>query len=292
MCELDANQSTDAPAVQAAIPVDEQPAGAINLGDVIVWPVPDTPDAYHFLPLTPSIVRNSDGSEQVSLIDAGSVAFLQMATQFTVADDRIEAIRADLEESAMSPVRLSFAPLSEVVSWINIGDDVKTYAPSQMPTQPPYNALFNAQLDQEIKAIVQAGLAGQTGQVVLGLQAILGHQKTISVTLSGNLQDPEGLQAGISGDDIAEGRLLIAVHQRWATFDDPEATQAWPGALDSLLAQALDLLKASDMTATDGQFSVALSLTGPAQTRLDIRTDIGAGRTTPDLFNAILPSAL
>ena len=251
-------------------------AGAMDLGDMLLWVAPEGRNKFYFLPLSPMIVQNRDGSDQVSLIDTGSLAFLQLTTHWAVPNTRLEAVRVDLEAQMNAPVILSFAPVEEVSASLIVGADSEILAASSTSGLAPFVAMFNLKIDGNTKAIIEAGLAGQTGQIVVQYQANLAFTQSLQVNLSGVLDA-----------DVSSDALRDALNEGLAMFVPPLRSQA---ALDSLISQAVQLLSTTEPIDASGRFSLRLSQSGFEQEPVLAKLDLGADRSALASFNAIMPS--
>ena len=255
------------------------PEGAVNLGDVLIWPAPGAERRFHFLPFAPAIARNPDGSDQVSLIDVGDMAFFQLATHWSVPEARLEAIRADIEAVIEdAPVLLSFAPIEDVRAELFVGEGDAPLASAATSGMPPYAAMFSQQLEGDAKATVEAGLAGQRGRITVRYHAMLALSQSAEIAFSGEL-----------GSDVSVAALRTALDEGRAAFDGAETTQT---QRDALIDQAITLLTSTEQPDASGRFSLMLSRAGRRFEPVHVAADLGAGRAAEDLFDALLPSAL
>ncbi len=248
-----------------------------DLGDLYLWPLDEARTSYAFIPKLPMVSRNADGAESVSLIQAGDMAFLSLTTEWTVADDRLEALRSDLESLVEAPVRLSFADVAHVVPELAIGGRAARPAASA-PSMPPFNAMFTLQLDAEETADVQAALAGQEQVVWLRYRADLTLRSTTEVQVSGRLSDAPSRDA--LDQALQQGMVSISALDTDADL------------MGELLDQVLLRLMTTDRPDGDGQFSLTVSVSGKSAQPVVAVADLGDGRSAADLFGAVMPSSI
>ena len=121
------------------------------------------------MPAGPVLELGSRGTPVLSVIAAGSVAFLQCTARVALGDAARERLLARLREVRPAAKTLDVAPISveRVALELKTADGWRQIADSRSSGMPPWTAALAATLDPPALAAAKAALAGERGRIRL-----------------------------------------------------------------------------------------------------------------------------
>jgi hypothetical protein len=168
------------------------------------------PATIYYIPLTLSPEKGQQEKLQFNLIVTGSINMLQLASRWDINRDLLKKLHASVLEKLktenISSINFS-APFTTVKeARLELADNHKTYSTLQSnPTSgfPPFNVIFNINLDNTQKDRVLHTLNGTDNYMRIRYFATIPVTKTASAALKGDLTKiPELSKPGLDLDNI------------------------------------------------------------------------------------------
>lgn len=135
------------------------------------------PGAWCFLPKRPRVQLDAAMRPMVSMVDLGASAYLLFTASWDASPRELDALRQEIAARTGEPdagrIRLAFAPIGAPRCNALVGDGSGTFrilASNATSGFPPYDAVFNLQLQDERLAQARAGLRGEPG--FLGIEYV------------------------------------------------------------------------------------------------------------------------
>ena len=176
------------------------------------------PSLYRYVPGTPGVQRQSDGTPQLNVVVTNNMAMLQLSVEWSIDPDVLDSFRMFVAEKEDAPpvTAIRFAPAPYVVNEVALLiADVNGHMQSVTMTHPSgfgnNAAVFNLQLDPQHKERAIAALQGEPDlmQVVYNVSLPRTHQATTRI--HGNVtQDVTGAEPN-EGMEAMRQRIMTAL---------------------------------------------------------------------------------
>lgn len=244
--------------------------------------------SWHFLPLAPDVQRGADHRPMMSFVDLGTSAYLLFTATWAPAPEDLEALRAEIArrtgEADIARITLSFAPIAAPRCNALVGNGSGAYravASSDTSGMPPYNAVFNLFLQDELVAGARAGVRGEPRR--LGIEYLAQAQSPVGAAATFTAR-AERLFAWLETQQADEGGLAAlldrAVASGVATIE-LDAPDARAGTLASelygqVLARAAALVPPMMRRGVEGDIRVAASMQRDAGEPVRAFADVGS----------------
>jgi hypothetical protein len=154
-------------------PVDDgHDAEGVEVDGVELWPDGAEAGAWAYLPPGPLLDHNPDGSAAIGLIEAGSVAFLQLTARIDVGEGERDQLLNGLR--ALRPAAASLHPAPIAVQGVHLevaaGDTWSAVATSTSSGLPPWVCAIATTVTEQQLESVRAALGGTRGRLRLRAQ--------------------------------------------------------------------------------------------------------------------------
>lgn len=224
-------------------------ADGIAFQDFSYYPSKDDPTTFLYIPGKPIYEVDQAGRPLLSLWVMGQEATLQVSTLWTVTNEQIEALRADIVVSnpqlTATQIRFSPAPITLEEVTLLLGDGagnnevLATAVPSGLP---PYRAIFNKQLNNDQRERVIAALNGRPGFLMVTYHGTLAVDASAQTTIMGDVSTDvsELAQLATLSDTDSRARIEQALTEGRLTL----TRRSTPNAPDDLRSQADEQAKA------------------------------------------------
>lgn len=263
-----------------------------ELKGVYLWRNKDDPSSFFYLPMEAGPEEGFGGLPTLSLMVSDAGAILQMGTILAVKSEVLESLRGELSKKPpeIDPSRIRFipAPISVEGVALQMGDGSGSFEDLKVEKSsgfPPYNTIFNVQLNAKQKAGAVAALEGNKGYLRVVYRILLPVQYRATTSISGEVMADLIALGKVASIEDASSRIESGISRgdlKMEISSDPGASDDLRRRTELLARKkaATLLQQMAESTAVppdpdQARLNASISLNETVSLKMELSTDAG-----------------